>query len=247
MSNTAFEPISGAQVTVAGSSLSTVTDVAGRFELSGNFGTAATVQVAKDGYEPRSQDVTLRACVSRPAPCEEAHPNFVLNTVAPALDITGDYSMRIAADPACVDLPAEARERTFTAAISSASPDRTRLDVQIGGASLYVDGIDLFSAGVAGDRFVLKLHGSWVNQAFMEEVAPNTYVGFNGTAAATVVPGASTISAAFDGTITHCRTRVRLNEPFDQCVDAFAGPAASQPESFVACQSKNHRMLFTGR
>ena len=40
VSNTAFEPISGAQVTVAGSSLSTVTDVAGRFELSGNFGTA---------------------------------------------------------------------------------------------------------------------------------------------------------------------------------------------------------------
>ena len=204
-----------------------------------------TWQVADDGssyvgYRVREQLASLGS------------PNEAVGrstAVTGTMEVAGDTveAVRIEADPTCPDLPVEARARTYTASIASANPDNTNLEVQFGGASLYVDGLNSFQAAVSGDRFVLRLHGSWVNQAFMEEAAPNTYVGFNGTAAATVPPGVSTIAAVFDGSITHCRTSVRLNEPFYQCVDTWAGPAAPQPETFVACQSKNHRMVFTRR
>jgi hypothetical protein len=101
--------------------------------------------------------------------------------------------------------------------------------------------------GVAGDRFVLKLDGSRVHQAFMEEVAPNQYVGFNGRAAGTATPGATTLSTVLDGTITACRTTVPLSEPFYECRSAWPGTSSPSPVSFAACTSKNHRMVFTRR
>ena len=218
--NTVSELIAGAQVSIVGTSLSTVTDAAGRYDLRGNIDIVATVQVAKDGYISQTREVTLTACPGA-TPCLQAQATFVLHTVAGPSVVSGEYLARIEADPTCPDLPSEARARTYTASITPASPDNANLEVTIGGASLYVDGWNVFYAGVAGDRFVLRLEGSWVAQAFMEEVAPNTYVGFHGIAAATVPPGASTISAALDGSITYCRTQVRLTEPFYGCVDAL--------------------------
>jgi len=243
--NKLFEPIAGAQVAIVGTSLSTVTDSAGRFELQGNIDSAVTVQAAKDGYIPQTQEPIWRACPSGTDPCLHAHVPFFLNTVAPAIDIAGEYSVTILADANCADLPAEARARSYTASIASVSPDNTSLAATISGASLYVWGSNTFNAEVAGDRFVLRLEGSWVDQAFMEEVGPNTYVGFSGTAAATVTPPASTISAALDGSITYCRTTVRLDEPSYEC--SSPGAPRIQPETFKACQSKNHRMIFTRR
>jgi hypothetical protein len=236
------EPIGGVQVTIVGTSLSTVTDAAGRYDLRGDIDSAARVQVVKDGYISQTREVTWR-CPPGTDPCLQAHLSFFLNTVAKANDIAGAYAVTILADASCEDLPVEARARSYTASIAPVSADGADLEVQIAGGSLYVWGSDIFYAGVAGDRFVLRLEGSWVHQAFLEEMAANTYVGFNGVAAATVPAGAATISAQLDGTITHCRTRVPLNEPLYQC-EGFGAP---KPETFVACTSKHHRMIFTRR
>jgi hypothetical protein len=243
--NRVFEPIPGAQVSIVGTSLSTVTDAAGRYDLRGNIESVVTVQAVKDGYISQTREVTLTACPGTP-PCLRGSAGFTLTTVAGANLVSGEYLARIEADPTCPDLPSEARARTYTASIVPTTPDNANLDVTIGGASLYMDGSNVFYAGMAGDRFVLRLEGSWVHQAFMEEVASNTYVGFHGFAAATVPPGASTISAALDGSITYCRTPVRLTEPIYGC-SPLTGPAAPQPETFLACHSKNHRMIFTRR
>jgi hypothetical protein len=100
---------------------------------------------------------------------------------------------------------------------------------------------------MAGDHFALELNGSLFHQAFFEKVAPDSYVGINGRATATVSPGAATISALLDGGITHCRTSVPLSEPVYGCVPLGSGMSALQPESFVTCQSKNHQMIFSRR
>jgi hypothetical protein len=245
--NTAFQFVAGARIAIAGTSLSTVTDAAGRFQLTGNIDPTAPVQVEKDGYLSQSREASWVACAATPAPCRQGHVIFILNTVALAHDVGGEYSVRIVADAACADLPDEARERTYTASIVSVHPDNTSLEVTIAGASLYVSGSNVYYAGVAGDRFSLRLDGSWVEQAFVEEVARNTYVGYSGNATATVAPGASTISAMLDGSITACRSSEPLVEPSYECVNYVPGQPLSRPETHMACYSKNHRMVFTRR
>jgi hypothetical protein len=243
--NTAFESIAGARITIAGTSLSAVTDAGGRFQLQGSIDPKATIQVAKEGYVTQSREVSWVACVATPEPCRQGHVIVILNTLAPAIDITGDYTLRIVADTTCGELPGDARDRTYTASIASVHRDNTSLEVTIRGASLYASGSSVFYAGVAGDRFSLRLDGSWVDQAFMEEVARNTYVGYSGFAAATVAPRASTISATLDGSITACRTSEPLIEPSYSCVNAIPGQPLSRPDTHVACYSKNHRMVFS--
>jgi hypothetical protein len=243
--STAVEPLTGAQVAIVGTGLSTMTDGGGRFELKGDIDNAATVQVAKDGFISQTRPALWTACAPGTDPCLRASLLFILNTVAPAQDIAGQYSLAILADPACADLPAEARARTYTATISSVSPDNTSVEVTIGGPPLLTWESNAFNAGVAGDRFRLQLIGSWIHQAMMEEVAPLTYVGFSGYATASVQANAPTFTAALDGSITSCRTSVPLREPSYQCESLEE--TRIQPETFVACSSKNHRMVFTRR
>jgi hypothetical protein len=247
--DTASEPVAGAQVSIAGTALRTTTDSAGRFDLKGDMDADATVQVSKDGFIPQTRQARWTACASTDAPpCLSASLGIiVLRNVASPVDLTGEYSLTISADATCVDLPVEARSRTYSASIAPDAMDNTSIEVRITGASLYADNGDTFYGGVAGDRFVLTLEGSWVHQAFMEEVAPNQYVGFNGKAAGTTTPGATTLSTVLDGTITACRTTLALSEPFYECKSAWPGAPSPPPVSFAACTSKNHRMVFTRR
>ena len=247
VTNTAFSPVADARVAILNTNLSTLTDALGRFDLKGTISGTATVQVTKDGYIPQTREAAWTACLPGVSPCLQSNLGFLLQAVAAPTDITGDYTVVITADPACRDLPAEARTRTYSASISSVRPDNTSLEVRISGPSPLIFLDSVFTAGMAGDNFALELYGSWFHQAFLEKVASDSYVGFNGIATARVPPGASTISAVLDGTVTHCRTSVPLSEPVYGCVPLGSGMSALQPESFVTCQSKNHQMIFSRR
>jgi hypothetical protein len=248
VTDTASEPVAGVQVSIAGTALSTTTDAAGWFELKGDMDIGATVQVSKDGYVPQARQPQWTAChPSAPPPCLSASLGILLRSAADPIDLAGEYSVTISADAACVDLPVEARARTYSASIAPTASDNTSIEVRINGATLYADNGNTFYGGVAGDRFALNLEGSWVHQAFMEQITSNQYVGFNGRAAGTATPGAMTLSTVLDGTITACRTTVPLSEPFYECKSPWPGAPSPPPVTFAACTSKTHRMVFTRR
>jgi hypothetical protein len=247
VANTAVSPVADARVAIVNTSLSTLTDALGRFDLKGNISSTATVQVTKDGYVAQTREAAWTACLPGVSPCLQSNLGFVLQAVAAPTDIAGDYTVVITADPACRDLPAEARTRTYSASISSVRPDNTSLEVRFSGPSSLIFLDPVFTAGMAGDNFALGLHGSWVHQAFFEKLASDSYVGINGMATARVPPGASTISAVLDGTVSYCRTSVPLSEPVYGCVPLGSGTSGVQPESFVPCVSRNHQMIFTLR
>ena len=166
--------------------------------------------------------------------------------------------MTLTADNACPDLPNEARSRTYTASIGRLPIDRTgtryRITVQ-GGSLVWSGGLggnpDAFDAIVTGDSLALLFQTLPPDYpAVMEQIAPNTYIAFRGTATASVTPAPSVISAAFDGRMDYCALKSPLGDyDIEDC--GYPGsrlePTPSQPVTYTSCVSKNHRLVLTRR
>ena len=247
-----FRPIAGAQVAIVGTGLSTVTGADGSFELTGGIASPLTVRVAKEGYVTETRAADWPTCTpppgsSLPCPLTRIGMLFSLESLGQAVDISGDYTMTLAADSACQDLPSEARSRTFTASIVPYGPTRTRYVIAVQASSLR--GSAAFDAGVTGDFLALRLT---LDPGLIDQIAPNTYLiaGGGGGASTTVVSGASLIAATFDGLLEYCRLKDSSSDPVNGCSSgssALAEPTPSQPVNFAGCQSRNHRLTFTRR
>jgi len=194
---------------------------------------------------PRVVLVTL-ACAS----CGSNSP--IAGPAAP-IDVSGEYTVTLTADSACPDLPNEARSRTYTASIVPervlTDPARTRYRVTVQGGSL-VWNANTFDADVTGDILALRFltyPPDW--NSVMEQIAPNSYLAFRGTATATVTPAPSVISAAFDGPIDYCALKSLGVSDIEACGsgDSWLDPTPSQPVTYTRCESKNHQMVFTRR
>ena len=249
--DSAFRRISGAQIAVVGTGLSTVTGADGSYELTGGIASPVTVRVAKEGYITQTRTFNWpTGCVD--VPCVRTAETFVLAVVGQSVDISGDYTMTLSADSACTDLPSEARSRTFTASIVPTVPARTQYNFTVGGGSLVRNAI-YGQNGVAGDFITLSLRSFPYGPALVDQIGPNTYVTFDGTATSTVPPAPSVISAAFDGLISYCSLKrpIRLNDVDDleSCGDEGSRlePTPSQPVTYASCYSKNHRMVLARR
>jgi hypothetical protein len=97
---------------------------------------------------------------------------------------------------------------------------------------------DNFLVGVAGDlvAFELRGEGPWL----VEQVGPNTYLGFDGRAEASVATATvSTITASFEGFINYCGAKAETAPYYD-------GSPARAVTSAV-CESKNHHLILTRR
>lgn len=157
------------------------------------------------------------------------------------MNIAGDYTLTFIADTGCADIPDELRTRTYAATIAPGArpniPANTFFNATVSGASFLVN--TGFYVGVAGDylRIVLANDGP----ILVEEVAPNTYLSFGGSAAASVgISAPSTISASFDGVIESCGLRSELDR------GRFYDCSPSQPVTYATqCASKNHRLILT--
>ena len=238
-----FRPIAGAQVAIVGTRLSTVTGADGSFELMGGISSPVTVRVAKAGYSTETLASEWPTCTPLPGsslPC--AAPTRIgmvvtLESLRQAIDISGNYTMTLAADSACPDLPSEARSRTYNASIVPNSPARTRYSITIQAPTLR-DQSAYFEAGVTGDFLALRFT---LDPGLVDQIAPNTYVAAGGSASATVVPGAPLLAATLDGYIEYCRLQDSSAFPREGCPD----PTPSV--NFASCQSRNHRLTFTRR
>ena len=228
--DTAFRPIADARVEVVDGSyagLSTTTDAAGRFELAGTFDHTTRFRAAKEGHVAATQ---AWECSGVSCGAGDATPwlGFYLAVLAPNVDIAGDYTLTVIADSACPDLPNEVRTRTYAATITPQSrpdlPANAGFDVTLSGAT-FLDRLDRFGIGVAGDVLGFWLHGGH-DPSFVEQVEAGTYLAFSGSAAASVpASGVSTISASFEGWIE------------------YYGAAVVRAH----CESKDHRLILTRR
>jgi hypothetical protein len=242
--DTASRFIAGARVEVVDgpeAGLSTIADAMGRFSFPGTFDDTTRFRASKDGYVAAigMRNFCAQCTINR------WFINFVLDLVAPPVNIAGEYTLTVIAASACAALPTDLRTRTYTATVKSA-PDRpsTSFDVNVSGAP-FAEGYKSFKIHVAGDYVAGSLGwrhdngtGYHDEPGVVEQVAPNTYLAFGGWFSASVTDP-STIAAPLDAFIDYCVTPSEM------------GPVYScGPGQFVAhaeCTSAGHRLILTRR
>jgi hypothetical protein len=181
--------------------LSARVDARGAFQLGGVFDAATRFRATAADY----QEQILRL----PERCAACNPNywihFSLETSTPAADLSGEYLLTFQADAACTQLPEELRSRTYTATLAPSAANRAGLFALSLRDARFVPRYDQVSFGVAGDYFAVPLGDGHGTPGIAEEVAPNRYLSFEGTAGGSLVASESgVLSAALDGVISCC-------------------------------------------
>jgi hypothetical protein len=235
-----FRALAGAFIEVLDgpqAGLSATADATGKFSLDGNFDDSTRFRASKEGHLDSTGTLTPKC-----ATCNGARFIYlVLGVVAPPVEIAGEYSLTFVADSTCTDIPSELRTRSYNATITPASnshyPTNTNFKVTISGAQ-FLKGYEGFPIGIAGDLVAFELRGE--GPYLVEEVAPNTYIGFDGRAEASVgTSRVSTISASFQGWVDYCA----LNSPMGPYYECRAGLAVARAE----CESNSHQLILTRR
>jgi hypothetical protein len=228
--DTAFRPLAGVRVEVidgpqAGSSATS--DAKGEFVLSGTFDDLTRFRATKESYatstEPLGPGQRIR---------------FVLAVLAPSAPIAGDYTLTLAADPACAGLPDDMRTRSYTARIIPDSnpghPANTSFNLIAGGAS-FLEGHGGLPIGVAGNVVTFLLDDDL--PYLVEEIAANKFLAFYGRATVEAASG-STLSTYFDGDIRYCEQPLPIRDVVELC---------DRPLGQVSCRSRQHQLTLTQR
>jgi hypothetical protein len=235
--DTALRPLADVRVEVVdgpSTGVLATTNAAGQYELPGVL-EPFTVRATKDGYAPFT---TTRSVGSIP------FFSIVLALNTPSVNIAGDYTLTLTADPACSGLPDAARSRTYPVSMTSLpnTPDNYR--AVLGGAMFLTSEAGQFDVDVAGTYAHFRFGDPWDDgdgakrggSYIVEEVAPSTYLGIAGSAGLTIGGGA-TVSGSFSGGVQYC-----VN-PNPAAIVNYQCPLG-QP---VVCYSTNHRMLLVRR
>ena len=237
--DTLFRPLAGVLVKAVGGSrdgTSTTSDGNGRFQFPGNLDDAMEIRASSDGYLSATHGLGPN-CVGG---CNPNNRSFflVLGVIAPPVSVAGDYDLTLVADPSCTELPAAFRTRTYAAMVKAGAetawPAGTFFDLVVESASLNGESVGVI--GVAGNSIALSIGGE--GREFLETVAPNTYLRFDGRADA-LAAGSSvtTLSASFDGVMGYCEL-ASANGNILGCA-----PAARR----VECASKSHQLTLRRR
>jgi hypothetical protein len=215
----AMRPIAEALVEVVDgreAGRSTSSNASGEFSFTGGFLLTETLRVSKAGYLTETRPYTSGIY-------------FLLAMVTPSVNLDGDYTLTMVADPSCVGLPEAMRTRSYAVTVAGYG--------MVSGATFF-NGYHEFGTYIAGDyvRFEFDLDGSpWL----VENPAPNTYLAFRGAATALVGVPVSPISTAFEGLIDYCA--------MESAMGAFYNCSAGPRVVHVSCSSKTHRLTLTPR
>ena len=241
VTDTAYRPLAGARVEVVdgpSAGVSTIAGDDGQFLLSGTFNAATQFRASKEGHETRTQPWNCSVAVCLGANNAQPWLGFYLTVLEPTVNIAGDYRLTFIANGACTDLPDSVRTRSYRATVTARPSDGRStvpgFDLKADGAQ-FIGILDGFQIGAAGTRLSLWLHGRH-DPVIVEDLGGTTYLGFSGTAAATVAnDGIVAIDTAFDGWIEH----VVLGAPLGAWY--FPQPAVI---SKATCDSSNHRITL---
>jgi len=240
--DSAFRVLGGAVVEVVDgpqAGLSIIADAKGRFSLSGTFDDDTRFRAAKEGYVAETQ--------RRSSQCVTCNPNyfvyFNLATLAPPVNLAGNYTLTFVADSSCKQLPPEVRTRSYEATVTpipkSRYPDNTYFELTVGGAPFFTN-YKTVPLHVAGDYFAVELGDFHGQPGLVEQVAETTYLAFSGSAPVSV--GSSTlssISVPFEGLIDYCVLPAAMGSRYS-CVPVSVDARAQ-------CQSTRHRLTSSDR
>jgi hypothetical protein len=235
VTDSALRPLAGAKVEVIEGALagtSAVTDATGWFQLNGPFEAGTRVRAAIPGHV-FSEVTVLSNCPLCPL-------MFRLAIDHPSIDVTGQYTLTLSADPACTELPRELASRSYSATvIRSAPPDwpaGTSFSVRVSDSAVLND-FSQFAIHTAGD-YVTFFFEDRDGPALIEQVSATEYLAFSGVGGATAESsGVSTISASFNGYIHQC-SQPSLPFSWHDCGEA---------PGHRGCHSRNNRLTFTRR
>jgi len=198
--DTGFRPIGGATVEVldgpqAGTVLTSQAD--GHFSGVGVFN-GVTMRATKSGYAPDTKAVRLTT--------GGGWIYFDLISLTPPVTIASNYTLTIAADSSCTSLPEELRTRTYSTTVTPGANVNVPTNMSFGGyvtdAQMAPSGNGFF-IGVSGDYIGFSTNGE--GPSLVEDLGNNRYLAYAIDARFPgVVPGASTMSASFTGTIEYC-------------------------------------------
>lgn len=206
--DTAFRALPGARVeVVSGDSagVAAVADANGVVKLTGQFTKETLFRATAEHHDTRTQSWNCSVAV-----CGSGMANpwlrFYLNPRVPPVDISGVYTLTIVADPACVDIPMDLRERAYAASVDAQPADGRSATP---GFNLAVTDDSMigryrgFAIGVAGTHLGFDLHGGH-DPVIVEQIAGNQSISVSGFAATTVTGSQpSVITAALDGWIEY--------------------------------------------
>jgi hypothetical protein len=170
--------------------------------------------------------------------------NFQLAASTLNIDLAGSYLVTITADGACTGLPAYATSRTYSATVTRGFSDTGYIG-PLGGATFVPPIVDDTTRDFHGyDRFYASVFGTFVSFYFsnvldegygiVEQLAPDAFIGFYGTADATVEAGTSSIEGSLSGSFRYCAAPRRSGTTYFECT--------IEP---ITCASTNHRLTLT--
>jgi hypothetical protein len=190
--------------------LSALVDHRGQFHLAGAFDETTRFRATASGHQP--------AILRLPDRCAACNPNwwlfFSLDTESAAIDLSGEYTLTFRADASCTQIPEHLRSRAYAATIRNSEHGvaaRFLLTLQGGSFPPHFDRADL---GVAGDYFALPLGDYHGTPGFAEEVAPRTYLTFEGTVEGSLASLESgTLTASLNGEVGYCEMSGAASSP----------------------------------
>lgn len=241
--DTIARPLVGAKVEVldgheAGSVAAT--DASGWFTLIGALADTTRLRASKEGHVTATGTI---AFWRRDGATD--YVSIALALLAPPVGLAGDYSLTLVADDACTAVPDELRTRTYAATIEPdlvdpRSPAGSFLWANISGVSFLANQRRI-PILIAGDvvSFWLGEHG--YGAFFVEQVAANAYLQFDG--GATVSAGqspVSSLSTTFEGAVDYCVMTSPMTGLYYDCDRRRA-------VTNVHCVSNKHRLTLTRR
>ena len=249
--DTGYKAVAGARIEALDgpdAGASATADTTGQFTLSGTFDSATRFRATKDGYVAATQ--TWNCSVGAGCSATGARPwlgFYLASSVAPPVNIAGDYTVTFIADSACVDLPSEVRTRTYAATITPTSSPSSSFTLTASGAA-FLANLNNFPIGVIENYVDLWLHGGH-DPAVVEQLAPNTYLAFSGNATASVgMSPVSTISMPFHGWIDYCVLQTPMGAIYNCGTSNTTGePIPGLATRYAHCESRNHQLILTRR
>ena len=236
--DTAFRPLGGARVEVLDGpqkGTSTASDATGSFTIAGNFDSTTRFGASLDGY------VEAIATWTQCATCPRPWLSFTLGVTTPPVSVAGDYTVTFIAAPSCTGVPAELQTRAYPATMAARpappnTPGGTTFALTLNEGT-FLPGYDNMWVGVAGNVVTLWFGGH--GPGIVEQVASNTYLGFDGAIETIAIGSLQTITTSFKGWVNYCA----LNAPMGEYYNCPLGQAVARSE----CESANHQFILTRR
>lgn len=234
VTDSAFRPLAGARVDVLDgpqAGASALTDTTGTFRFTAVFDAGTRFRATKEGH--------VTATATRATNCPFCEIRFRLALDRPSIDLTGQYTLTLAADNTCTEPTGNLRSRTYAATVVRLAlpdlPANTAFAVTLGDPSVLAE-YNHFSIHTAGDYVTFFFENG--GPALVEQTADTSFLAFRGSGGAAVgSPSVSTISTTFNGWIHHCTL----------ASDVFSWNGCDIAPGHAGCLSKNNRLTFTRR